>query len=499
MSNILTRFFKGLILRGESSDISDNIEGSVFHNSSDSRLKTYIEGAVRQILTNSQSQTLTNKTINVSSNTVVTTAVGNLSSTELNAALNELQLDIDTRVAGPVSSVDTQIARFDGTTGKVIDAVSGTTLSDAGIITSNQLIANQALVANQVLALQGSAADTSTGSNVLLASNTYARLRLTGSGLVSVGGIASPTSGRLFVLSNETGADVTIIHNDSTIATASNRFYTPDGSNFTFKNNSMIWYMYTSTIDRHVIISGGGGGGGSVVSTTIDTFNGDNSTVTFTLSINPLSKDNTQVYVNGVYQNKATYSVTSTSLQFTEAPPTGTGNIEVKMLSLSAVGSLPDATSSVKGVVKLAGDLGGTADLPRVSKYVEILNCPIILGNSNLSSLLGLTYFRVPTSLPITVTGVEIQIFTKGSSTTGNLELDVLRSNNLEGAGAGYASIMTTKPIIDIATALDYDASIGTIDPSLSSLNAGIFLRVDLTQIPANLTALHVRVYGFSN
>lgn len=116
---------------------------------------------------------------------------------------------------------------------------------------------------------------------------------------------------------------------------------------------------------------------GAAVSTTINTFNGDNSTTTFTLSIDPLSKDNTQVYVDGVYQNKATYSVTGTSLQFSEAPPTGTGNIEVEMLSLSAIGSLPDATSSVKGVLKLAGDLGGTADLPTV---------PALSAKANLSS-----------------------------------------------------------------------------------------------------------------
>lgn len=301
-------------------------------------------------------------------------AITNLTATDAQAAFQEIQGDIDSlttnKVTGPASSVDTQIARFDGTTGKVIDAVSGSTLSDTGIITSNQFIANQALVTNQAIAFSGISANTSTGSNVVLSSNSYARLRLTGVGLISISGINSPTSGRLFLISNETGADISIIHDDPTVTTVSNRFYTPDGSDFTFKNNSMIWYMYTSTINRHVIISGGGSGGGSAsaVSTTIDTFNGNNSTTTFTLTVDPLSKDNTQVYVNGVYQNKATYSVTGTSLQFTQAPPTGIGNIEVKILSLTAVGGIPNATVSTKGIVKLAGDLGGTADLPKIIK-----------------------------------------------------------------------------------------------------------------------------------
>lgn len=63
MSTILKRFVKGIVLRGESSDVSENAEGSLFQNSTELRLKTYIQGAVRQIVTNSQEQTLTNKTL----------------------------------------------------------------------------------------------------------------------------------------------------------------------------------------------------------------------------------------------------------------------------------------------------------------------------------------------------------------------------------------------------------------------------------------------------
>jgi len=123
--------------------------------------------------------------------------------------------------------------------------------------------------------------------------------------------------------------------------------------------------------------------GGSAITTTINTFNGNGVTTTFTLSIDPLSKDNTQVFISGVYQEKATYSVTGTSLQFTQAPPAGTGNIEVKMLSLTAMGGIPDATSSVKGIIKLAGDFGGTADLPKIIKptyTVALLNVDWSLG-----------------------------------------------------------------------------------------------------------------------
>ncbi len=52
---------------------------------------------VTEILGSSEAQAVTNKTVVVANNTITTAASGNLISTELNAALAELQTDIDTR------------------------------------------------------------------------------------------------------------------------------------------------------------------------------------------------------------------------------------------------------------------------------------------------------------------------------------------------------------------------------------------------------------------
>lgn len=73
----------------------------------------------------------------------------------------------------------------------------------------------------------------------------------------------------------------------------------------------------------------GGGGGSGTVSVVVDRFSGDGSDTTFTLSATPSSENDTWVYVSGVYQQKDTYSVSGTTLTFSEAPPTGTNNIEV--------------------------------------------------------------------------------------------------------------------------------------------------------------------------
>ena len=55
----------------------------------------------------------------------------------------------------------------------------------------------------------------------------------------------------------------------------------------------------------------------------VDTMTGDNSDTTLTLSVAPVSANNVQVYFDGVYQNKANYSISGTTLTFSTAPATG--------------------------------------------------------------------------------------------------------------------------------------------------------------------------------
>ena len=52
-----------------------------------------------------------------------------------------------------------------------------------------------------------------------------------------------------------------------------------------------------------------------------DNFTGDGTTVAFTLSTSVANENVISVYINGVYQNKNTFSVSGTTLTFSEAPP----------------------------------------------------------------------------------------------------------------------------------------------------------------------------------
>jgi len=60
-----------------------------------------------------------------------------------------------------------------------------------------------------------------------------------------------------------------------------------------------------------------------------DTFSGDDSTVAFTLSQTSATND-VEVFVGNVQQEPTVaYSISGSTLTFTEAPPTGTNNIYV--------------------------------------------------------------------------------------------------------------------------------------------------------------------------
>ena len=101
----------------------------------------------------------------------------------------------------------------------------------------------------------------------------------------------------------------------------------------------------------------------------IDEFTGDGSDTTFTLSAAPTNENNTQVYVGGVYQEKATYSVSGTTLTLTEAPANGV-SIEVMSIAVGQINSaiqLSDADGDTKVMVeessdedKIRFDTGGT-------------------------------------------------------------------------------------------------------------------------------------------
>ena len=90
----------------------------------------------------------------------------------------------------------------------------------------------------------------------------------------------------------------------------------------------------------------------------VDEFTGDGSDTTFTLSAAPTNENNTQVFVGGVYQEKATYSISNAVLTFSTAPANGV-SIEVVSIAVGQINSavqLSDADGDTKVMVEESSD-----------------------------------------------------------------------------------------------------------------------------------------------
>ena len=121
--------------------------------------------------------------------------------------------------------------------------------------------------------------------------------------------------------------------------------------------------------------------------TTINTFTGDGSTTAFTLSTDPVNENNTNVFIDGVYQSKSNYSVSGTTLTFSTAPPNASG-IEVSLgFQQAAISSTLDFADNASLRIGTGNDLQllhdgsnsiikdtGTGDLQIGASILDIKN-----------------------------------------------------------------------------------------------------------------------------
>jgi hypothetical protein len=138
----------------------------------------------------------------------------------------------------------------------------------------------------------------------------------------------------------------------------------------------------------------------------IATMTGDNSDTTLTLPFNPVNENNVQVYMDGVYQNKDTFSVSGTTLTFSTAPPTGTA-VEAMIVSQTSVNTatiLKDADEDTKVEVEQSTDedkirftTGGTQaaiidDSQRMGIGVSTMSNKLVVGGTEAADT---TYLRL--------------------------------------------------------------------------------------------------------
>ena len=114
----------------------------------------------------------------------------------------------------------------------------------------------------------------------------------------------------------------------------------------------------------------------------IDSMTGDGSDTTLSLSITPINENNTQVFIDGVYQNKSTYSISGTTLTFSTAPPSGTA-VEVMTFTQT------DINVPVDGTVTPAKIASGDFYFDTNTLYVDATNNRVGIGTSSPSRALA--------------------------------------------------------------------------------------------------------------
>ena len=198
---------------------------------------------------------------------------------------------------------------------------------------------------------------------ITIAPNTLKRVQI----------IENATSGgQSIIIKQGSGATITILNGTKRIvyldgagsgaavvditaaAFGAQAFYVPSGTTGNRPTGVAGAFRYNTTTGAFegYTDSWGDIGGSGATNVSLNEFSGNGSTTAFTLSADPSTENNTQVYIDGVYQEKGTYAVSGTTLTFSTAPPNGT-SIEVMAFTASSVGVVADGSIST---AKLADD-----------------------------------------------------------------------------------------------------------------------------------------------
>ena len=148
----------------------------------------------------------------------------------------------------------------------------------------------------------------------------------------------------------------------------------------------------------------------------ISTFTGNNSTTAFSLSNTPTSENQCSVYISGVYQSKANFSVSGSTLTFSTAPPSGSA-IEVMVARTVVFGiGIPDdntvstakiqddAVTSAK-VDSTVATVVGTETLTNKTLTAPDINTPDIDGGTIDGAVIGGATAAAGTFTGLTVDG----------------------------------------------------------------------------------------------
>ena len=231
-----------------------------------------------------------------------------------------------TYTVNSVTSGDDAIIRLTGSDSSTDDvtiaAGSNITISETGdTITIASTDTNTQTESFKTISISGQSdvvADSSTDTLTLAAGSNIALTTNAGTDTIT---IASTATGSV----TEAFKTIAVAGQSSVVAdTATDTLTLVAGDNVTLTTNAG-----TDTITIAAAA------GSTQLVTQKNTFTGDGSTTAFSLSSTIADEARTQVYMDGVYQNKDTYSTSGSTITFSTAPPNSTAVEVIHFTSLS--------------------------------------------------------------------------------------------------------------------------------------------------------------------
>lgn len=246
-------------------------------------------------------------------------------------------------------------------------SLTGTTFALNAAIEDLTNVASTSPSTGQVLKWDGSSWAPGTDSAGAGASNSFETIAISGQSSV-VADSATDTltlvAGNNVTLTTDASTDtITIASSGSSSLNVEKNILTGDGSTTAFtvsstiasENNTQVYIdgVYQSkdnysTSGTTVTFSTAPANGAEIEiihfvsvqgAIKVDSFTGDNSTVTFATGTSIIDEDNTQIYIDGVYQSKDNYTTSGSNVTFSTAP--GTGSIievvHIKAIDLSTI------------------------------------------------------------------------------------------------------------------------------------------------------------------
>lgn len=180
---------------------------------------------------------------------------------------------------------------------------------------------------------------------------------------------------------------------------------------------------------------------------THNQFTCNGSTTAFTLSLAPIHENNTQVFLNGVYQHKNTYTVSGTTLTLDTAPTNGV-ILEVMSFTQTDVNTLPAAfVSGLTQVTAVGADHFMIFDATD-SALKKSLVSDVLESATSISTSADATAITIDSSENVTFTGT---ITAVGTSVFTNLDI----SGDIDIDGTTNLDVVDIDGAVDMATTLD--------------------------------------------